>query len=136
MTKILISYSRKDSAVARKLMEEFKALDLEVWVDWEDIPPAVGWLEQIEQGIEQSDAFIFLISPDSVLSEVCKVEVEHARKNHKRIIPIVVRDTDAKSVMSTVRDLNWIFIREQDELKDALSKLDIYTRTGRIKRCS
>jgi WD40 repeat protein len=125
MTKILISYSRKDSAVARKLIEEFKSLDLEVWVDWEDIPPAAGWLEQIELGIEQSDAFIFLISPDSVLSEVCKVEVEHARKNHKRIIPIVVRDTETKSVMSAVRDLNWIFIREQDDLKEALEKVRI-----------
>jgi WD40 repeat protein len=125
MTKILISYSRKDSIIARKLIEEFKSLDLETWVDWEDIPPAVGWLEQIEQGIEQSDAFIFLISPDSVTSEVCKVEVEHARKNHKRIIPILVRDTDTKSVMSTVRDLNWIFIREQDDLKEALEKVRI-----------
>src|SRR5688572_4578593 len=125
MTKILISYSRKDSTIARKLIEEFKSLDLETWVDWEDIPPAVGWLEQIEQGIEQSDAFIFLISPDSVISEVCKVEVEHARKNHKRIIPIVVRDTDTKNVMPAVRDLNWIFIREGDDLKEALEKVRI-----------
>ena len=94
MTKVLISYSRKDSAIARKLIGEFTSLDLEVWVDWEDIPPAVGWLEQIEQGIEESDAFIFLISPDSIISEVCKVEVEHARKNHKRIVPILIRDVD------------------------------------------
>lgn len=125
MTKILISYSRKDSTMARKLIEEFKALDLEVWVDWEDIPPAVGWLEQIEQGIEQSDAFIFMISPDSVISEVCKVEVEHARKNHKRIIPILVRDVEHQHVMPTIRNLNWIFIREEDDLQQALEKLRI-----------
>lgn len=125
MTKVLISYSRKDSALARKLIGEFKSFDLEVWVDWEDIPPAVGWLEQIEQGIEESDAFIFLISPDSIISEVCKVEIEHARKNHKRIVPILIRDVETKQVVPTIRDLNWIFLREQDDFKEGLEKVKI-----------
>ncbi len=125
MTKVLISYSRKDSSIARKLIEEFKSFDMEVWVDWEDIPPAVGWLEQIELGIEESDAFIFLISPDSAISEVCKVEIEHARKNHKRIVPILIRDVDTQTVVSTVRDLNWILLREQDDFKSGLEKVKI-----------
>jgi len=32
-----------------KLMQEFKTINLDVWVDWEDIPPAVGWLDQVLQ---------------------------------------------------------------------------------------
>ncbi len=125
MTGIFISYSRKDSAVARKLMQEFKTINLDVWVDWEDIPPAVGWLDQILQGIERADAFMFLVSPDSAISEVCKVEVEHARKNHKRIIPVLVRDVDPKIVVPTIRDLNWIYLREQDDFKTGLEKVTI-----------
>jgi WD40 repeat protein len=125
MTGIFISYSRKDSAVARKLMQEFKTINLDVWVDWEDIPPAVGWLDQILQGIERADAFMFLVSPDSAISEVCKVEVEHARKNHKRIIPVLVRDVDPKNVVSTIRDLNWIHLREQDDFKTGLEKVTV-----------
>ena len=125
MTDIFISYSRKDSAVARKLIEEFKNIDLKVWVDWEDIPPAVGWLDQVLQGIERADAFVFLVSPDSAISEVCKVEVEHARKNHKRIVPILVRDVDAKTVVPTIRDLNWIQMREGDDFKAGLEKVTI-----------
>jgi len=123
MTGVFISYSRKDSIVAHKLMAAFEAVDLDVWVDWEDIPPAVGWLDQILQGIEQADAFIFLISPDSITSEVCNVELEHAHKNAKRIIPIVVRDVMPKDVVSIVRDLNWIFMREQDEFEKSLEKI-------------
>jgi WD40 repeat protein len=125
MTGIFISYSRKDSVVARKLMEEFKAINLDVWVDWEDIPPAVGWLDQILQGIERADAFMFLVSPDSAISEVCKVEVEHARKNHKRIVPVLVRDVDPKNVVPTIRDLNWIYLREQDDFKTGLEKVTV-----------
>ena len=97
MTKVIVSYSRKDSAIARKVIEAFKSIELDAWVDWEDIPPAVGWLDQILRGIEESDAFIFLLSPDSIASEVCNVEIGHAEKNHKRIIPIVVRDVDRRA---------------------------------------
>ncbi|MEW6405309.1 MAG: TIR domain-containing protein, partial [Chloroflexota bacterium] len=125
MTSIMVSYSRKDSAAARKLIESFQKLGLEVWVDWEDIPPAVGWLDQILQGIEESDAFIFCISPDSITSEVCKVEIGHAAKNNKRIIPVVLRDVNPKDVIETIRDLNWIFGREQDSFDDCLAKIKL-----------
>lgn len=125
MTGVLISYSRKDSVIARKLIQEFKAINLDVWVDWEDIPPAVHWLEQVLRGIEEADAFIFLVSPDSAVSEVCKVEVEHARKNHKRIIPILVRDVDAKLLVPTIRELNWIKLREEDDFKTGLESVKV-----------
>lgn len=125
MTDIFVSYSRKDSAIAKKLFETFKTIDLNPWVDWEDIPPAVDWLDQILRGIEKSDAFIFLISPDSATSEVCKVEIAHAVKNNKRIIPILVRDVDTKTVVETIRHLNWIHLREKDNFEEAIKKIKI-----------
>ena len=78
MAKIFVSYSRKDSVAARKFIKALKDMGQDVWVDWEDIPPATDWLQQIFRGIEASDAFIFLVSPDSAASEVCKQEVMHA----------------------------------------------------------
>ena len=43
MSKIFISYSRKDKDFVKKLYEALtKSLpnsDQDVWVDWEDIPP-------------------------------------------------------------------------------------------------
>jgi WD40 repeat protein len=125
MNKLIVSYSRKDSTVARKLIDTLKKIEFDVWVDWEDIPPAVGWLEEILRGIEESDVFVFLISPDSVASEVCNVEIGHAAKNNKRIIPIVLRDVDPKTVNPIVRDLNWIFIREQDDFNEGLEKIKV-----------
>lgn len=125
MTDIFVSYSRKDSATARKLIESFNSIDLKPWVDWEDIPPAVDWLDQILQGIERSDAFIFLVSPDSAISEVCKVEIAHAVKNNKRIIPILVRDVDTKTVVESIRGLNWIYMRETDKFEEAIEKIKV-----------
>ena len=124
MAKLFVSYSRKDSVAARKLIEAFKSvIGQEVWVDWEAIPPAVDWLEQIFRGIEEADAFIFMISPDSIASEVCKVEIGRAVLNNKRIIPIVLRDVNPKDTLEHIRKLNWTFIRETDNLDEGLAKV-------------
>ncbi len=94
-------------------------------MDWEDIPPAVDWMEQIFHGIEGADAFIFLISPDSVISEVCNVEIGQAAKNNKRIIPVVVREVDPRTVKvnPVIGELNWIFGREQDTYEETLIRV-------------
>ena len=122
--KIFVSYSRKDSKAARKLIDAFKEMGYDVWVDWEDIPPAANWMDQIEEGIEKSDAFVFLISPDSIASEVCNVEINHAAdpKYNKRIIPIVLRDVIAKETNNNIRQLNWIFMRKEDDFKKGLAR--------------
>jgi len=94
MAKVFISYSRKDINFAKRLTGELQKSDLDVWIDWEEIPPTVDWWKEIEKGIEESDAFLFIISPDSTSSKICKQEIDHAIKNGKRIIPIVVREVN------------------------------------------
>ncbi|HUE99614.1 MAG TPA: TIR domain-containing protein [Anaerolineales bacterium] len=123
MAKLFVSYSRRDSVAARRLIDSFKSIEQDVWVDWESIPPAVDWLEQIFRGIEEADAFIFLISPDSLASEVCKVEINRAAQNNKRIIPIVLRDVDHKTAPESIGKLNWTFIRETDNFEEGLAKV-------------
>lgn len=123
MAKLFVSYSRKDSVAARKLIDAFRTINQDVWVDWEAIPPAVDWLEQIFRGIEESDAFVFLISPDSIESEVCKVEINKAAQNNKRIIPIVLRDVNPRDTPETIRKLNWTFLRETDDFEEGLAKV-------------
>lgn len=123
MAKLFVSYSRKDAEVAHKLIEGFKSIGQDVWVDWESIPPATDWLEQIFRGIETADAFIFIVSPDSIASEVCNVEVARAALNNKRIIPIVIRNVRPQDTVEAIRKLNWTFIRETDNFEEGLAKV-------------
>ena len=120
--QIFISYSRKDIVFAQKLVEELKGREISVWIDWVGIPPSVEWWKEIEDGIEKSDVFIFLISPDSIISEPCRKEIAHCVKNGKRIIPIVVRDP-AVEIPDNLAKLNWIFMRESDDFDIAFEKL-------------
>jgi len=123
MAKLFVSYSRKDSKTAQKLIAAFKEMGQEVWVDWESIPPASDWLEQIFRGIEGADAFIFIVSPYSIKSEVCNVEIGRAALNNKRIIPVVIRDVEPKETNELIRKLNWTFMRRGESFEGGLAKI-------------
>ena len=114
MSDVFISYSRKDIAFARLLHQALNENELETWIDWQDIPPSADWLAEVYEAIEQTDTFIFIISPTSVNSEICSMEIAHASKHNKRLIPIVINDIDPQSVPSQLAALNWIFFREED----------------------
>jgi hypothetical protein len=123
MTSLFISYNHKDKAFALRLTESFKDQDLDYWIDWEDIPPTVDWWKEIEKGIEQAAVFLFLLSPESSISKVCKQEIEHAVKNRKRLIPIVVHDITGDEAPPELRTLNWVFLREADDFNPGFLKL-------------
>src|SRR3970040_75920 len=123
MPHIFVSYSRKDIDFAGKIVQALAEKELDTWIDWKSIPKGEDWEQEIYRGIEEADAFLFLISPDSVTSEMCNKEVAHALSNGKRILPIVIRDADVdKFLFENAKDeiskRNWIFCREwQDDFK-------------------
>ena len=80
MTDVFISYSRKDKAFVQQLHNTLITQEREVWVDWADIPLTSDWWAEIKAGIESAHNFIFVISPDSITSEVCDQELNHAQK--------------------------------------------------------
>ncbi len=129
MADIFVSYSRKDIAFARILHQELNARDLETWIDWQDIPPSADWLAEVYEAIEAADAFVFLVSPTSVDSEVCSSEVAHAIAHHKRLIPIVLDNVDPAVLPPEVASINWIFCREQREYQQAFDNLVEAVRT-------
>lgn len=129
MTNIFISYSRKDKKFAEKLVGRFVDQQVDVWIDWEDIQPSTDWWQEIERGIETSDVLVFLVSPDSVASQVCRKEVDHAVANGKRLIPVVVREVDPQDVPAVISKLNWIFFRKNDDFDVSFTNLDIAIHT-------
>lgn len=132
MTKVFISYSRKDKFFAEKLHSALSSIELESWIDWIDIPPVADWKEQVYQGIEAADGFLFLLSPDSVKSVICGEEIDHAVKNGKRLIPLVVRDINANDVHPALTKLNWIFFRERDDFALSLKNLEAGIKTDLV----
>ncbi|NDJ62514.1 MAG: TIR domain-containing protein [Chloroflexi bacterium] len=104
MSDIFISYSRKDSAFVRKLHDALVEQGRQIWVDWEKIPLTADWWQSIRTGIEEADTFLFVISPDSMTSPVCQLEIAHAIEQHKRVVPIICREANQRMAFSALAD--------------------------------
>jgi tetratricopeptide (TPR) repeat protein len=120
---VFISYSRKDKEFVHRLDQALTARGREAWVDWEGIRPTEEFMQAIYRAIEGADTFVFVLTPDSVASEVCGREIAHAAAHNKRMIPIVARDVETEDVPGPLAKLNWIFCRETDDFAAAAESL-------------
>ena len=123
MTDVFVSYSRRDSEFVRRLAESVVARGKEVWVDTEGIADGEVFPEAIKRAIEQSDAFLFVITPASVASAYCEHEVEYARELQKRIVPVLRDPVGDEQLPAEIRDRNWIPFTEADEFEASLGRL-------------
>jgi hypothetical protein len=96
--KVFLSYAREDQHLAQAVTQALLAENHEVFFSHEDLKQGDAYNKKIRMEISDSDAFIFLISPDSVqpgrypLSEL-EQAVEKWRSEPKRILPFYARDT-------------------------------------------
>lgn len=123
-TSFFVSYAREDQQFVRRLYDELHARGRDVWVDWHAVPALADWRSEVTAAIEAADVFVFVITPESVASEVCRLEVDVAAAAHKRFAPLVLAEVEAAQLPAAVRDPNWIFVRpEIDELETAIVNL-------------
>jgi WD40 repeat protein len=108
MPDVFVSYSRRDAGFVHELVERLQQGGKTVWIDTEGIGDAEVFPEAIRSAIEQSDGFVFVISPDSVASRYCENEVDYAVALNKRLVPVLrvpVPDTD---LPEPIQVRNWI----------------------------
>jgi len=123
MADVFISYSRREQDFVRTLHQGLRNHGRETWVDWEGIPPTAEWLAEVYAAIDAADTFAFVISPDSIASEIAQLELAHAVQHHKRLVPIVRVDVETQEIPQALAALNWIFFREHDEFDQAILSL-------------
>lgn len=127
MSDVFISYARKDTDFMRRLYEKLSAQQRDVWVDWEDIPSTADWWKEIADGIEAANAFIFIITPNSVRSEICHEEVEYAVSHKKKLIPVLYQEitepADKSAIHPAISSHNWIYFRDEDDFEASYTKL-------------
>jgi hypothetical protein len=123
MADVFVSYSRRDSEFVRRLASSITERGKEIWVDTEGIADGEVFPEAIKRAIEQSDAFLFVITPVSVASAYCEHEVEYARELQKRIVPVLRDPVGDEQLPAEIHDRNWIPFTEADEFDTSLGRL-------------
>ena len=121
---VFISYSRKDKLFVQKLNDALDNAGVQAWVDWEGIELASDWMQRITNAIQTHDAFIFVMSPDSLKSKVCADELELGIKLNKKLIPVLFREPQKdQSMHEKLAATNWVYMREGDNFDETVPKL-------------
>lgn len=123
MADVFVSYSRLDGEFVERLARSLAEREREVWVDVRAIEDGELFPAAIRSAIEQSNGFVFVITPDSVASRFCEQEVEYARELHKRIVPVLRVPVPDESLPVEVRDRNWIPFQDDSRFEESLERL-------------
>ncbi len=121
--QIFISYSRRDQEFVFILANDLEARGGRVWLDQTDIRGGTQWRQSIEMGIEQSGAFLLLISPDALDSEYVNIELDIAEEQGKPIFPLIYRRTSIPENLSRFQFIDFTQGGYQKNLTDLLAGL-------------
>lgn len=106
--RVFVSYSRKNSAFALRLVSELSGSGLRVWFDRAKIRGGEEWWRSIEQGIALADFVILCLSPDSARSEVAQREIITARAKEKLIVPVMLEPCLELLKSSEFESIRWL----------------------------
>ncbi|MBC8171018.1 MAG: toll/interleukin-1 receptor domain-containing protein [Anaerolineae bacterium] len=107
MIQIFISYSRRDRQFAQQLSESLHTVGLGVWIDLQDIHAGSKWGEAIQEGLDNSQAMIVVISPDSMNSENVKDEWQYFFDHKKPIIPVLFRPAKVHFQLNRIQHIDF-----------------------------
>ncbi|MFN0182224.1 MAG: toll/interleukin-1 receptor domain-containing protein, partial [Aquabacterium sp.] len=96
--KIFLSYASEDRALAEEIQLALAGAGHEVFFDRESLPAGGDYHTRIKASVDGADAFVFLISPDSVAAGgYALTEMGYARANwpHPKahVLPVLLRAT-------------------------------------------
>lgn len=106
--KVFISYSRKDEALAEKVVASLEEAGLDAWYYEHEIVPGENWAESIARGLRESSAMVVLLTHNSLDSDLVRLDIDFALGEsayNRRLIPVIVGEpTDIPSLK-----IPWIF---------------------------
>jgi hypothetical protein len=116
--RLFISYSRSDTDFADELVSglEFDSA-FDVAMDRHSIIEGEDWKKRLGALIADSDTVVFLLSPASAASSICRWEVEEAIRLTKRIVPILVAPLGRQEAPAALAALNYVRFDPHDDGK-------------------
>lgn len=108
---IFLSYASENREIAELIAFAMRARNYNVFLDVDDLPPGLSYEQKIEQEINKSDLFIFLISRNSLKSgKFTLSELNFARKKWKnpnnRVLPVLIDPIDLNKVPPYLRSVS------------------------------
>ena len=120
MCQVFLAHAAEDHAVMEKVRRSLWREGITVWAYDSDIEMGADFRQAIQEGIEQADNLVYLLSPDSIGSEFCQQELDYALSLKKRVIPILVRPTPLEQQPQRLQELQYIDLSDNEQEEDYL----------------
>jgi len=107
---VFISYSRKDTAVADKIVKAFEKAGITCFIDKQGIGGGLEFPAVLSKAIRDSRVFLFLASKNSYESKFAQSEIVYAFNKKKRqdIIPYIIDESNLPDELEfTFSAINW-----------------------------
>jgi hypothetical protein len=111
---LFVSYTRVDRDIIGTLLADLRALGHVVWLD-EELSGGQVWWDEILARIQQCDALLFMVSPASVESEACLLELQYAIALNRIVIPVNIVETSPMTMPSALETHQVINYRSGDK---------------------
>lgn len=94
--KVFLSYARDDQEAARDIATRLKDQGLDVWFDEWRIASGDNVAKQVGKALDEADAMVVLVSPESMKSRSVREEIDFALTTPRfegTLIPVVLKPT-------------------------------------------
>ena len=99
---VFISYTHQDADFVMKLAEDLKRMNLEPLIDRLELQVGDNIRQAVDEMIDKSDYFLFVVSENSMKSTWAKKELEQAMSRKKKVLPIVLHAPSVPQELSGV----------------------------------
>jgi formylglycine-generating enzyme required for sulfatase activity len=120
---LFLSYPRSNSKEAAELRQALENDGHVVWQDLNAIQGGDDWVKAIEAGISRAYAVVVIVSAAWPTSRWIKIEVMHAQRMHKTVIPVLVDDSDIPTELLDLHVVHLYGDRSGTELRSLLESL-------------
>ena len=103
--RIFISHSHRDREAVDAIADTLRSDGHEIWIDSLQLKPGDNISQRIQEGLEQADAIVFVISRNSLHSEWVQREfsaiaLQQISKRQQRIIPVRLDECEVPSYLA------------------------------------
>ena len=101
-----LSYQSVDRPWVTALKRGLEAMGLTVWLDQDEIRPGDLIVGALERALEQTNAVVLVVSPESIESGWVRervfgaVALSNRRTNPVRLIPVLLRDAELPAFLA------------------------------------
>ncbi|MBN1564978.1 MAG: SUMF1/EgtB/PvdO family nonheme iron enzyme [Anaerolineae bacterium] len=105
--RLFISYAHDDYALVQPIVEILRHGGHDPWFDHR-LLPGDDWQAELHRSIVACDAFVYMLSPESLISQWCQWEFAEAVKLEKPVIPVMIRRCNPQPPLSSIQYVDFM----------------------------